>query len=93
MLIFLTKVVWIFLLPFIFLPLIPELSLHSSHYGSTVLWPQTRGQLRGLKRIVILDWHQHMMAFPLPPLLWLAAVTLAHGQTIQAHRKKRGCQL
>lgn len=67
------------------------------HYGSPVLWTQGRGQLRALKRIVILDWHQHMMAFLLLPLLWSAPVTLAHGQAVQARRgkkkKKRGCQL
>lgn len=30
------------------------------------------------------------MAFLLLPLLWLAPVTLAHGQAMQAHRKKKG---
>lgn len=53
-----------------------------------MLWPQRRGHLTGLKRIVILDWHQHMMAFLLLPLLWSAPLTLTHGQAIQAHRKK-----
>lgn len=67
-----------------------SLFLHSFYCGSTLLWPQRRGQLGGLSRIVILDWHQHMMAFLLLPLLWSAPVTLAHGQPIQAHRKKKG---
>lgn len=55
-----------------------------------MLWTQRRGQLRGLKTIVILDWHRHMMAFLLLPLLWSAPGTLCPWAGRTGPQQKKG---